>query len=174
MVNTRGERLHFALGCLRQFLQTKAGPVEEPHESPGEYRVWIGVALRELIECGLSEARRIEQENTLCRLHLHEPTVTANTAVARGLERVIPTCIQHQHDDPGPTLLQRIQDCISTYGLARDETFLAFARRRRIGRQQVIGVLDRNAVASEEEERGISTTDPSRHLGKLLIHRPPI
>jgi hypothetical protein len=91
--------------------------------------------------------------------------VPPDPAAVRGLERVVAAGVEHQQADLGAAILQRVEDYVRADRLARDETLLALARLRRVDRQQVVRVADGDAVAGEEEERGVAAADLARELG---------
>ena len=88
------------------------------------------------------------------------PPPPATRAGAGALERIVAAGVEHQDRGAHILVLQPLDDAVGEHGGVAHQLFLAFARRRHVGRQQEVLAGDLKAVAGIEEERGIAGLRP--------------
>ncbi len=169
-----------AARALRDLHEVDAGLRQLLGEGAGEHRIRIGVVVGETIERGLARARREHREHAFRQLrHRRKPAAAGDRAGAGALERIVAAGVEHQDRGARLLVLQPLDDAVGENGGIAHQLFLAFGRRRHVGRQQEILAGDLEAVAGVEEERGIAGLDrlvegeqrlAERRAGLVLRH----
>ncbi len=149
-----------AAGVLGDLNQVLAGLQQFLGEGAREHRIRIGVVVRETIERGLPGPRREHREHPFRQLRHRRETAAAGHRAGPGpLERIVAAGIEHQDGGAHLLVLQPFDDAVGEHRGIAHQFFLAFARRRHIGRQQEILAGDFKTMSGIEEERGIAGFD---------------
>ena len=145
---------------LRDLDEIFAGLQQFPGEGACEHRIGAVVVVRQAIERGLLVAGREHREHAFRQLrHRREPAAAGDRARARALERIVAAGIEHQDRGAHLLVLQPLDDTVGEHRGVAHQFFLAFGCGRHIRRQQIILAGDFEAVAGEEEERGVAGSD---------------
>ena len=161
--------------ALRDLDEVGAGLRQLLGEGSREHRIGIGVVIGEPIERGLPRPRREDREHAFRQLrHRREPAAAGNRAGAGALERIVAAGIEHQNGGAHLAVLQPLDDAVGEDRGVAHQLFLAFGRRRHVGRQQEILAGDFKAVAGIEEERGVAGLDRLVEREQRLAERLPV
>ena len=164
-----------AARALRDLHQVLAGLQQLLREGAREHRIRIGVIVRQAIERGLPRTRREHREHAFRQLrHRRKPAAAGDRAGARALERIVAAGVEHQDGGAHLLVLQPLDDAVGENGGVAHQFFLAFGRRRHVGRQQEILAGDFKAVAGIEEERGVARPDRLVERQQRLAERLPV
>ena len=106
--------------------------------------------------------------------HRRKTAATGNRAGAGALERIVAAGIKHQDGGADLAVLQPLDDAVGEDRGVAHQFFLAFGRRRHVGRQQEILSGDFKAVAGIEEERGVAGLDRLVERQQRLAERLPV
>ena len=160
---------------LRDLDEVLAGLQQLLGEGAREHRIGIGVVVGEPVERGLPRPGREDREHAFRQLrHRREPAAAGDRARARALERIVAAGIEHQDRGAHLLVLQPLDDAVGEHRGVAHQLFLAFGRRRHVGRQQEILAGDLKAVAGIEEERGVAGLDRLVEGEQRLAERLPV
>ena len=161
--------------ALRDLNEVGAGLRQLLGEGAREHRIGIGVVIGEPVERGLPRSGREDREHAFRQLrHRRQPAAAGNGARAGALERIVAAGIEHQDGGAHLAVLQPLDDAVGEDGGVAHQLFLAFGRRRHVGRQQEILAGDFKAVAGIEEERGVAGLDRPVEGEQRLAERLPV
>ena len=164
-----------AAGPLRDLHQVLAGLQQLFREGPREHRIRIGVIIRQAVERGLPGTRGKHREHPFRQLcHRRKPAAAGDRAGARPFERIVAAGVEHQDRGAHLLVLQTFDDAIGKYRRVAHQFFLAFGRRRHVGRQQEILAGDFKTVPGVEEERGVARPDRLVERQQCLGKRLPV
>ena len=161
--------------ALRDLDEVRAGLRQLLGEGAREHRIGIGVVVGQPVERGLPRPRREDREHAFRQLrHRRETAAAGNRARAGALERIVAAGIEHQNGGAHLAVLQPLDDAVGEDRGVAHQFFLAFGRRRHVGRQQEILAGDFKAVAGIEEERGVAGLDRLVEGEQRLAERLPV
>jgi hypothetical protein len=145
---------------LGHFDEVLAGLQQFLGEGAREHGIGTVVVVRQAVEGGLLIARGKHRKHAFRQLHhRREPAAAGNRARARPLERIVATGIEDEDRSAHLPVLQPLDDAVGQHRGVAHQFFLAVARRRHVGRQQVVLPRDLEAVTGIEEERGVARFD---------------
>ena len=161
--------------ALRDLNEVGAGLRQLLGEGAREHRIGIGVVIGEPVERGLPRPRREDREHAFRQLrHRRKTAAAGNGARAGALERIVAAGVEHQNGGAHLAVLQPLDDAVGEDRGVAHQLFLAFGRRRHVGRQQEILAGDLKAVAGIEEERGVAGLDRLVERQQRLAERLPV
>ena len=158
--------------ALRDLHEVDAGLRQLLGEGAREHRIRIVVVVGQAIERGLPRTCREHREHAFRQLrHRRQPAAAGDRAGAGALERIVAAGVEHQDGGARPLVLQALDDAVGEDRGVAHQFFLAFGRRRHVGRQQEILAGDFKAVAGIEEERGVALVDRLVEREQALAER---
>ena len=161
--------------ALRDLNEVGAGLRQLLGEGAREHRIGIGVVVGEPVERGLPRPGREDREHAFRQLrHRRKAAAAGDRAGAGALERIVAAGIEHQDGGAHLAVLQPLDDAVGEDRGVAHQLFLAFGRRRHVGRQQEILAGDFKAVAGKEEERGVAGLDRLVERQQRLAERLPV
>ena len=161
--------------ALRDLNEVGAGLRQLLRKGSREHRIGIGVVVGEPVERGLPGTCREHREHAFRQLRHRRKTAAAGDGAGAGaLERIVAAGIEHQDRGADLPVLQPLDDAVGENRGVAHQFFLAFGRRRHVGRQQEILSGDFKAVAGIEEERGVAGLDRLVEGQQRLTERLPV
>ena len=167
----RRQRLHLDLRPLGDLHQRLAGLLQFAEKGAREDRVRIVVAVGQAVERLLLGPGRHQHEHAFGRVDAGEAARAGKRARAGAGERVVATGVENQDRDAGAALPDAVDDALDREGRIAHEVELVGLGRRHVGRQEVIGAADLEAVAGVEEERPVAGADIGIEGDQRPAHR---
>ena len=151
------DQLARVLGDLDEVL---AGQQQLLGEGSREHGIGAVVVVGETVERGLLVTGREDRKHAFRQLrHRRKPAAARDRARAPAFERIIAAGIEDEDRGADLLVLQPLDNTVGKHGGVAHQLFLAFGRRRHVGRQQVVLSGDLETMAGIEEERGVAGTD---------------
>ena len=171
MPDAAGDLDHLAAGLDRDIGEIGAGRPQFLQEDAGEDRVRVLVGIGQPVERALLGAGGEQDEHAAVRRHLREAAAAADRAPPARREGIVAAGVEHGDDGSGTLGAEGIDQFVGRKGLPAHERVLPLLRRRNVDREQIVAVVDLDAVPGEEEEHRVARLHPALELRQRRGHR---